>query len=308
MRIGTRSFFDQMSATVTRLQTQLGDLNVSMSSGKRVSKPSDDPLDAVLVAQVNTELSTAKTRAEVLSGGVAMLREADGALSQISDALQGAIQSASTSLQATSQGQSQLAACAVEIRSYAQSILTAANTKSGDRYLFGGYQDRQTPFVGGALSTTYAGDSNQMTVPLGNGRTCPIAVPGDQVLNYKNSSGTRAVDAVDADVFTALESLACAVETGDSGAVRQRLDDMQALRSNVVQLRGAVGSWDVRLQASQDALEDARLRYQEILADRESIDLAAGVTEYAAQETAYKATLSVLGQILQLPTLFDLTG
>lgn len=308
MRIGTRTFFDQMSATVTRLQTQLGDLNVSLSSGKRVSKPSDDPRDAVLILQVNTELSSAKTRSEVLSGGIAMLREADGALSQISEALQGAIQSASTSLQATSQGTSQLAACAVEIRSYAQSILTAANLKSGDRYLFGGYQDRQTPFVAAPPATTYEGDSNQLTVPLGNGRTCPIAVPGDQVLNYKSSSGTRAVDSVDADVFTALENLASAVETGDSGAVRQRLDDLQALRSNVVQLRGAVGSWDVRLQASQNALEDAKVRYLEVLAERESIDLAAGVTEYAAQETAYKATLSVLGQILQLPTLFDLMG
>ena len=75
-----------------------------------------------------------------------------------------------------------------------------------------------------------------------------------------------------------------------------------------MQLRGAVGSWDVRLQASQNALEDAKVRYLEVLAERESIDLAAGVTEYAAQETAYKATLSVLGQILQLPTLFDLMG
>jgi flagellar hook-associated protein 3 FlgL len=307
MRIGTQSFYRSATQTVQRLQREMGRVTDALSSGKRLQRPSDDPVAAAIIARTYTDLAATQARQELLQGGIRMCREVDAALGQITDSLFDVAEEAARALQPTAQNSTARATSAAVIRSLAQTILSAANAKSGERYLFAGYQDRQAPFEetpGGAL---YHGDSNQPTIPLGNGRTCPFSVAGDALLNYVDKDGKRAVPGVDADVFSVLENLATAIEAGDTKTTAYLLDQVRALHSHVLALRGSVGAWQNRLETNLTALGDAEQRYKVVLSEVESTDIAQGVTEYKARETNYLAALQVLSSVMQLPTLFDLT-
>lgn len=307
MRIGTQSFYRSATATVQRLQREMGRITDALSSGKRLQRPSDDPVAAALIARTHTDLAATQARQQLLDGGIRMCREADAALGQITDSLFSVAEEAARALQPTAQNSTARATSAEVIRSLAHTVLAAANARSGERYLFAGFQDRRPPFEetpGGAL---YRGDSNQPTIPLGNGRTCPCSVPGDALLNYVDKDGNRAVPSVDADVFSVLENLARAIEAGDKDTTAQLLDQVRTLHSHVLALRGSVGAWQNRLEANLSALGDAEQRYKNVLSEIESTDIAEGITEYKARETNYLAALNVLSSVMQLPTLFDLT-
>lgn len=307
MRIGTQSFYRSATATVQRLQRELGSITDELSSGKRVRRPSDDPVASALIARTHTDLAATEARQALLDGGIRTCREADAALGQITDSLFDVAEEAARALQPTAQSASARATSAAVIRSLSQTIMMAANARSGDRYLFAGYQDRQAPFEetpGGAL---YHGDSNQPAMPLGNGRTCPCTVAGDALLNFADQSGSRAVAGVDMDAFTLLEQLAGAIEAGDADTTGKLLDHVRAMHNHVLGLRGSVGAWENRLETNLSALQDAQQRYEQVLSETESTDIAESITRYKAQETNYQAALSVLSSVMQLPTLFDLT-
>jgi flagellin-like hook-associated protein FlgL len=68
-----------------------------------------------------------------------------------------------------------------------------------------------------------------------------------------------------------------------------------------------VGSWEVRLQASRDAMDDADLISNETLEALEGLDIADAITDYTARESSYKAVLSVFARIMSTENLFDLT-
>lgn len=306
MRIGTGAFYDSVSSTVARLQRELGDLSVMMSSGKKVRRPSDDPLASTIIAHAHIELSAAQARGRVLSGGIRTARAADAAMGEIAGGLRSALDTAMRVLQ-PGRTPEDLQSSAAEVRSSIQAILTAANARHGDRYLFGGYRDRQMPFEEGAAGVGYLGDSGQLTVPVSAGRTCDITVPGDRLFNYVNDEGERAVIGVDGDVFSVLTDLAEAVESNDIERVRILLDETRLLHSHVMQMRGSAGASEVRMQANLHALQDTELRCYEILAQEESMDVAQAVSEYIALETSYQAVLGVLSRIIAMPTVFDLT-
>lgn len=299
MRIGTSAFFRNMTRTLARTQRELGDLTVRMSLGLRVRKPSDDPLAGLIIARAHTELRASTSRSSLIERALWTTQAVDGALGELSQALQGAITSALRATESGRQTAATRAGLAIEVRAAREAALSAVNARHGDRYLFAGYQDRAVPFVENAVGMVeYRGDTGQITVPVAGGRTCPISVPGDQLVNMPG--GSR-------DLFTLLADLAQAIEEGDQNTTVALRDELMAMHAHIVEQRGSVGAWTVRLEASRRALEDAQMRCQEILNAEETLDLAEGLSEYASRETTYQAILNVFARILALPTVFDLT-
>lgn len=304
MRIGTQTYFDNVGREMSRFQEQLGDLTVRMSSGKRLLKPSDDPAAALAVVRARTDLAAGESRKLALATGTRLCRATDAALSTVAGCLTDAIDAARAVADSTASDQGR-AAVAAQIRSSSATIFTAANTQSGGRYLFGGYQDHAPPFEDTAGTISYVGDSGSIAVPVGASALCPVAYPGDRVFNFDTGSG-RAVSGVNSDVFALMESLAAALETGNTDEAALYIDDLQALRTNVTQLRGQIGAAELRVDASYEAALDAEQECYEIIEDRESLDIATAITDYSTLETNYQALLSVVSRIAAMPSLFDL--
>jgi flagellar hook-associated protein 3 FlgL len=303
MRIGTRAFYDSVARILVQGQKDLGGMTVAMSSGKRVSVPSDDPASCLLISRARTELALCDSRRRATVQGQQLAGATEQGLQKISGDLGDAIDAARRAIGSGISDQGRAASVA-EVRSAIEALVTAGNTKSGDRFIFGGYSDQARPFELSGGGVTYAGDHGQLAVNTGYGTPCPVTFAGSDVFNFDPGTG-RSVPKVDADVFTVLNQLATALESGDNETAAELVDDLQLLRDHVVNLRGSIGSSALRLEAGLDALERSELRCQALLEEHETLDIADALTRYSAAETAYQALLSTITSVLQMPTLFD---
>lgn len=280
-------------STLANLQTNLskmGDLQHRLSSGKSITRPSDNPALASTILQLkNTQTATAQYQRNA--------DNADGWLTTVDSALQGvvadllrarnlAIQGANTgSMDATSRE-----AIAVELEGIKEGLLAAANTKYMGRYVFAGTSSEPQAYD----ATTYAwSGSPGATVERRVADATTIRVDGD---------GPKAFGEGPNSLFAELDALIADVRAGaDLG---NHINTIDARRDALLGELGSVGTRHKQVQEAQRSLMSAALDLTSKLANVEDIDLADTIVKIQGQEVAYQAALAATQRVIQ-PTLLD---
>ncbi|MCL2081875.1 MAG: flagellar hook-associated protein FlgL [Oscillospiraceae bacterium] len=124
-----------------RLQNQL-------STGRKISRISEDPVNIVKALSANARLSDVEQYQRNVSDANAWLTQTETALSQLNDVILRAyeltVQAANDTLEAADR-----LSVAQEIRQLRDQILTIANTTLGDKFIFGAYNITREPFIAG---------------------------------------------------------------------------------------------------------------------------------------------------------------
>ncbi len=143
------------SSNILRLQQQI-------SSGLRVTRPSDSPGEYQQISALNSQLSSLSSSLSViqsassrLNASVSELQEVNRLISTVTQLAQQGVQSA---------GASERAALATEVEGLAEQMKNLANSKFGQHYLFGGTRAGSEPFqfggpaaAGQLAATQYSG-------------------------------------------------------------------------------------------------------------------------------------------------------
>lgn len=306
MRIASRSYLDNLSYGLALASNDLQRLSSQLSSAKRLTKPSDNPVDAGSIIRSHAALEAVVNQQRTIEAGLRMARSADGALDDIGSALR-QIKTLVLRANTTTVTEEGRVATANEIRVIASKIQDDANKQVGGRYLFAGYSDRTMPFVqqlvGGNIK--YEGDSGEQQVSIAPGRTAPATMPGDYLLNFINDDGERAVPAIDKNAFALLEETAQCIEQGNLGQLADLGDEVETLRDHAVQCRAMLGVYVQRLEGAQNASKDQELEMRQFLSEVEDVDIAQAILQLKRLELSYQAALLAVSQVAQLPTLFE---
>ena len=173
----------QVLFNLRRSQERRHDANVELSSGLRVTKPSDSPSDAAAVVRTSTDLKVLDQFRTNLDQVQAELRAVDGSLfhavTVVTRALSLATQGASDTQDATGR-----AIIASEIDGIFRHLVQLANTNYSGRFLFAGAAVETTPFVideNSSDGVIYQGDDSSRVVSFPDGRPAQISLPGNAV-------------------------------------------------------------------------------------------------------------------------------
>jgi flagellar hook-associated protein 3 FlgL len=197
MRISTNMIYDTGIAGIQqRLQSQV-QLQQQVSSGLRVMKPSDDPVAAAQILNLQQAQSINDQYTANSSTAQGQLGLEDSALSDLTTVLQ------NVKTQAVYAGNGVLsnadrANLATQLQQSYQQLLSIANrTDSNGQYLFSGYQGATAPFSESSPGTVaYAGDTGQRQVQIGAGAAISVSDSGEAVFRaIKNGNGTFAAAA-----------------------------------------------------------------------------------------------------------------
>jgi flagellar hook-associated protein 3 FlgL len=206
MRIATANAFDSGVDTLQRRQSELSTLQDQMTSGKRVSRASDDPAAAARAERAMANVERTVTSQRAVDASKVAMAQTESTLGSAGDLMQHArelIVAAGNGTYTDSERKS----IANELQSVRTQLLTMANQSDGaGTYLFGGQGATQTPFVdapGGVqfaattgqtltenatgLPLTTDGNAAWLTARTGNGVFVTGAAPG--VLNATIDSG-----------------------------------------------------------------------------------------------------------------------
>lgn len=139
MRVTMKSIHQNILGNLNRLTSDLNDVNNQISSGRQMSKISDDPVNLITALGLRTNLSELSQYQDNLSSGNKIISASENALTQIKDLVMRAktlaVQQANASMTAANR-----ASAAEEVRHLWEQAILLGNTQVNGKYIFGGFR------------------------------------------------------------------------------------------------------------------------------------------------------------------------
>ncbi len=310
MRVTNLMLTRNALADIDRQRVRLSTAQQQASSGMRINRPSDDPsgVSAALLLrsaidateQFERNASRAESRVQAIESALG------GATSVIVQARSIATQASNDTYDARSR-----ANLANDVEGLFGQLLFEANTRSSSSYLFAGYASTTTPFVASgpfvdalpAPTVSFAGDSNEIEVPVLDGVTVPTTLDGRRVF-MGDGDGNGSPDAGREDLFALLGDLRNALRADDASGIRATLSRFDDAIDQLSEERSRVGAVGSRLVRAQDQLADRSVQLSLRLSDTQDADAAEVFSDLVNQENALRASLDAAGRLVQ-PSLLD---
>lgn len=290
MRVTDKLIFDRASRDTSRARERAEEAMRAASTGSRVDHPSDDPAAAGMIQAF--AMSSARLAAVSRNAGMARseMEAADGALDGIALALTRARELAVQMSQSgyTASGR---AGAAGEIGALLSEVVARANTRFGNRWLFGGTRDGGDPFD---AAGSYSGDANVRRVEIAPGVLQDASIRADVAL--KGVGGG-------VDVFGVLQQLQAALAANDEAAVRSTLTGLDASLDQVALARSEAGlgidTFTTAESAAKQASSDEKTRGDKL----GEVDLIDSSIQLSLSQRALEASLSAAAQGFKLSLL-----
>jgi len=283
MRITDPMLAQRVMDSINESKNRLGDLQQVLSTGKRINKPSDDPLRISHILSLRGKVKDIEQYLENIEIAATWLDVTTRTLSQVGEVINGARVVALRESSATSTAESR-ATSAEEVRSLRVQLRNLANSTYGGRYLFAGTKTLTAPFD---ENGAYQGDQGEIELQIGEKRTITINASGDKVFQGGE------------DLFAVLSDLETALENDDFPGISNQLEKLDDCLSQIHQWEGNLGGRARRAEISKNRLQDETVQMTTLLSSAEDADMIKIVVELQAAGAAYQAALSAGAQILQ---------
>ena len=279
-----------MTATVKRnlfrQAEQLAKKQETMASGKRINRPSDDPLGygkvldyrktLTSLGQYDRNIQNAKNRTEFIETTL------EGVEELMVDAKNWAVnQSASASMDRE--------AAITSVQNIREQILQMSNSKMGNVYVFAGFQTLTPPF---ASDGTYNGDNGYYSVMTADNMEIQVEADGSRIFQGAE------------DVFDALDQLVVGLQTDDVALIHDQIDRFEQAQGQVQMVRAESGAKYQQLQLVEQQTAKLKLTFEEMMDSTEKAIIEETVIDFNNQELAYELALNAAAKIIQ-PTLMD---
>jgi len=288
MRVTTGMIFSQSTININKQYEQLYKYDEYVSSGKRINRPSDDPIDMGRVLGYRTLSSSLAQYQKNIDNGMTLLRYTETALADAEqvfiDAKVLAEQMATGTY--TEEERDMLAVQAEQLYDH---LLQVANTKVVDRHIFSGYKTDTLPFTRDAgYNVEYHGDSRQIRLAIYQETEVAANITGQQAfMDDKNT-------------FDVLRDLRNALRQNDQAAVGELLPEISDAMSQIVRVRAFVGTAVKEMEASKMMVQDFGAQTTELLSNTEDVDIVDAVGKLAERQIAYEAALKSTSLIMNL--------
>ncbi|MBV1874809.1 MAG: flagellar hook-associated protein FlgL [Gammaproteobacteria bacterium] len=182
MRISTQQIYSTGLNGVLDTHAQVGRTQEQITTGKRVLRPSDDPVAAVRIQQVGQQIASAEQYNENIGMATTKLSEEENLLDTAENIIQRikekVIQSENAALSTLDR-----VAIAAEIEERLGELFNITNTRdAAGKYIFGGYNGSEPPFVarpGGGYS--YEGDGGRNKIQFASNSLVDLNDSGKEV-------------------------------------------------------------------------------------------------------------------------------
>ena len=181
MRVSTSMIFSSGTESMLRRQAEMLQTQQQLSTGKRVSKASDDPVAAANA--LTTQQSLALNAQFARNQGVAQatLGIVEATLGQVGDVLQDA-RALAVAAGNGSLSTADKKSLAIDLRGRIDTLVSLANARDGaNGYLFAGYQEETQPFVQTGAGIVFQGDHGSRALQVAPQRTLQVNASGAEI-------------------------------------------------------------------------------------------------------------------------------
>lgn len=277
---------DDINVTRQQLETT----QEQMSSGLRITKPSDDPYGASQLLQIADSTARATESGKTLTDSAGWLSQTDSAIQSLIDLTNRAKelgQQALGTVNATDRSN-----MAQEVDQLIESVKGDANQTWGDRYIFSGTNTNQKPYS--ETDDLYHGDSGSVTREIAQGVQLNINITGQNLIG----DGTTGL-------LATLRNLSTDLKTNNVANIQNNdLPGLTTGLSNLLSQAATVGSLQDRVTTAQSTLSSLQLQLESARSSTGDADYAQLAVTFNSRSASLQAALQAAANINQT-TLMD---
>ena len=315
MRISTQMMYDQNMRGITDSQSKWLSYGEQMSTGKRVNRPSDDPIaasQAVVLSQSqsqNSQFALARTFA------TQKVSLEDNVLSQVNAAITSAKEKLVNAGNGTLSDDDRLS-LASDLQGIRDQLMNLANSADGNgRYIFAGYKTEAPPFD--SVTGDYNGGTQAISQQVDTARNMVISHTGQQIFESITSNAKELPGGGygETNMFKILDSAISALKVpvdNDSAAAEvqnKAISDAQIgisnTQNNVLTVVADVGTKMNELEKLDNLGDDRALGQTQQMSDLVDVDWNSAISSYIMQQAALQASYKAFSD-MQGMSLFQL--
>lgn len=291
MRITQSMMQNNLLRNLFKSQKEMDKYFTQIYSGKKIRRPSEDPVVAMKGMGYRTELTEFEQYKRNVSGIWSWMDHADDALDKATKVMQRleelAVQAANDPL--TEDERQSIQKEAEQLR---DQMIDIANTSVNGRYIFHGTDMDVKPVNEDGLlnNSGLEGRDKQVTIEVAKGIQIPVNIDPDMVFP--------------GELFVDLNKFIENLENGDQSGINDSIATLNERTLNIVKGRAELGARMNRLELVEDRLEQQAIIAEDIMKKNEGVDFEEAVTNLLAQEVIHRAALSAGAKIIQ-PSLVD---
>lgn len=293
MRVTQSMLSNNMLRNLSSSYLKLGTYQEQLSSQKKITRPSDDPVVAFKGIGYRASLNEVEQYQRNLGEVNTWLENTEDALDKTNSAVQRVseliVQANNQTL--TDEDRTQIEK---EIEELKKQVVSIANTKVAGKYIFNGsdiysepvqYDESATP----QITQNFKNDSIKIEVSSGVKLTV-------------NTDGSN----IFSQLLTDLEGLQEDLKSAEPD-LGNRITQLQDHIDNINSARSSIGATMNRVELIDSRLASTEIIATKMVSDNEDVDIEEVILNLKTQESVHQAALSAGARIMQ-PTLMDFLG
>lgn len=275
---------------VTRLRAAVDRANSEVSSGRKLQRPSDDPVGAgrSLILQAsssrNDQYLTNAQRAQ------SRLEHTDTIIENIQGLLNKSLELTVQGLSGSTTAESR-AILASQVSGLRDRLIGLANSTFQGSYLFSGSATTTIPYTDAAGVVTYNGNTEKVFTRVDDAFLVQTNLPGPDLF------------AAVGDVFGILKSIEVALGADDTTTLQQNLQDLRSVLSNSDVERGKVAASLNYLEGRVNTIQSDTLRLKTERSNVEDANIVDAILRLNQGQTALQAAISANSRLLNVSLL-----
>jgi flagellar hook-associated protein 3 FlgL len=284
MRVASKTIYGSVKYNLDNITKSLSKANKIVSSGKRITGLSDDPVGLIQALDIKSTLSNIDQLERNIDLGESWLNSAESALTSVQDLISDA-RALCVQMATSTTGDAERTAAAGTIQNTIDEIISLANTEMNGRYIFAGSSTDSVPFD---EDGSYNGDNSPFTIKIGK----------DAVLTIGSDGG-----AIFGGIFQTLSDLKDALGSNDVDGIEEAMSNLDDDFDQITAKISDIGSKLTRTTIKKGILSDLDLSNTDRLSKIEDADIAEAIINLEEITLVYQAALSASTKVMGLSLL-----
>ncbi len=285
MRVTKGIIYKTYLNDIMKRQDSLLRLHKQLSTGRRVTTPSDDPVSTGTIITSKKVIKRLDQYERNINSGLSYLSYVESVLFRVQDVLSRIKELAVSQATDTASAETRQAS-ASEISNLFDELVSLGNASIDDRFVFSGYETSTTPFTS---TGQYQGDSNNFQLKVAENTVVTIGFNGGEV--FKGSGGG-------VDIFQIVSDLITDLNNDDSTGIQNAIGSLESAFQQISNTISDTGGRIVRLNAIKEDLSDFRFDLEITVSNLEDADITEVISSLKLGEIALEASLNSAARIL----------
>lgn len=276
----------QISNSYNKLET----LQNQLSTGKKITRPSDDPVVATKGMAYRSNLSEVNQYKRNLTEAQSWFDSSESGLEQVNSILQRTKDLVVQGLNGTNESDDRQA-IAREIEQLKLDYMQVGNTQVAGNYIFNGVNVGTAPISENASGMIESNiNLDPFSVEVSKGIQLRVNIHPENIFGQ--------------GAFDLMNNVQTAFEQNDVNSLKDLSTQVDTQLSTLLAERSELGARSNRLELIENRLDSQEITATKMLSNNEDADIEKVITDLTVQESVHRAALGVGAQIIQ-PTLLD---